>query len=32
VLIDRPLGDVENFTDLPSRLALRHPCQHLALT
>jgi hypothetical protein len=32
VPIDGSLGDMENFADLPGRLALRHPCQNFTLT
>ena len=32
VLVDRPLGDIEDFPNFPGRLALRHPSQNLALT
>src|SRR5216684_2303542 len=31
VLVDRSLGDMENFPDLPGRLASRRPCQDLHL-
>src|ERR1700719_3534599 len=32
MFVDRPLVDVENFTDLRGRLALRRPPQNFALT
>jgi hypothetical protein len=31
VLIDGPLGDVQNFADFPSRFAARNPLQDLNL-
>jgi len=32
VLVDGSLGDTENLADLPGGIAVRHPCEDLALT
>ena len=29
MLVDRSLGDVKNFADLPGRFSVRHPAQDL---
>ena len=31
MLVDGPLGDVENFADFPGRFAVRNPAENLAL-
>lgn len=31
MLVDSSLGDMQNFTDLPGRLAFRHPPKNLDL-